>query len=181
MITLKSYIKMIEYLFTMTMIIFLNPVPPLLADIHGYLDADGYWRIKKADNRLEKYNEIINQVAERFEVESSLIIAIIKTESDFNHTAVSRKGAEGLMQIMPDTASMMKLEKPFNPEENIMAGTRYLRLLLERFNNDKTLALAAYNAGPETVEIYHGVPPFPETRNFIHKVLSYYEQYNRRH
>jgi soluble lytic murein transglycosylase-like protein len=175
----KTYLRKL-YLFTITAVIFFHSAPPLSADIHGYLDADGYWRFKNSDNKPEKYNGIINQVAEKFDVDPSLVTAVIRAESNFNHTAVSRKGAKGLMQIMPETASILNLREPFNPEENIMAGTRYLSLMLERFKENKTLALAAYNAGPETVEAYRGVPPFPETRNFVRKVLNYYKQYNRR-
>lgn len=81
------------------------------------------------------------------------------------------------MQLMPQTSSDMKVENPFNPEENIFGGTRYLSLLLDRFENNKMLALAAYNAGPETVETHQGIPPFPETKSFVRKVLDYYKQY----
>ena len=151
------------------------------ADIYGYMDADGYWCFDNSKDSYKKYNQIIIDAAEKFKVESSLIIAIIKAESDFNHTAVSSKGAKGLMQLMPETASKMNLEEPFSPKENIMAGTCYFRLLLERFNNDKKLALAAYNAGPEIVEAYNGVPPFPETRDFIIKVFNFYNQYSQGH
>lgn len=165
------------YIVTMAVTLFSVPLQ-VSADIYGYMDADGYWRF---DNPKDKYNQIIKDAADKFKVESSLIIAIIKAESDFNHTAVSSKGAKGLMQLMPETASKMNLEEPFSPKENIMAGTCYFSLLLERFNNDKKLALAAYNAGPEIVETYHGVPPFPETRDFIIKVFNYYKQYNRGH
>jgi soluble lytic murein transglycosylase len=113
-------------------------------------------------------------------VDPSLIKAVIKAESDFNKEAVSRKGAQGLMQLMPGTANAMKVQNPFNPEENIFGGTRYLSLMLERFKNNKRLALAAYNAGPEEVETHKGVPPFPETKSFIRKVLDYYKQYKSR-
>jgi soluble lytic murein transglycosylase-like protein len=166
-------------LLIVTAFIFFNSASPLSAGIHGHLDADGYWRFNNSENILDKYDEIIKQVSERFNVDRSLVIAVIKAESDFNYRAVSRKGAKGLMQIMPDTADLMKLEEPFNPEKNIMAGTRYLSLMLERFNENKTLALAAYNAGPETVDAYRGVPPFPETRNFVRKVLNYYKHYSK--
>jgi soluble lytic murein transglycosylase len=110
-------------------------------------------------------------------VEPSLIKAVIKAESDFDHRALSEKGAQGLMQLMPETAGDMKVEDPFNPEENIFGGSRYLSLMLERFGNDKRLALAAYNAGPERVEEFKGVPPFQETRSFVERVLYYYQQY----
>jgi len=114
----------------------------------------------------------------QYQVDCALIKAIIKAESDFDHRAVSKKGAQGLMQLMPDTADAMKVEDPFDPKENIFAGTRYFSLLLKKFKNDKTLALAAYNAGPEEVESRNGVPPFPETKNYVKKVLNYYRTYN---
>jgi soluble lytic murein transglycosylase-like protein len=82
-----------------------------------------------------------------------------------------------LMQLMPETANAMEVANPFSPEENIFGGTRYFSLLLDRFKNDKILALAAYNAGPEAVETYGGIPPFPETKSFVAKVLDYYEDY----
>ena len=112
-----------------------------------------------------------------FKIEPFLIKAVIKAESDFDNRAVSRKGAQGLMQLMPDTANDMKVNDPLSPEENIFGGTRYLSLLLERFKNNRRLALAAYNAGPETVEEYGGIPPFPETRTFVKRVLRYCKQY----
>jgi soluble lytic murein transglycosylase-like protein len=167
------------FLIIIGFIIIFFSASPLCADIHGYLDAEGNWCFSSSNNIPDQYNDIIKQVSERFNIDHSLVIAVIKAESDFNHMAVSRKGAKGLMQIMPSTASLMNLDEPFNPEENITAGTRYLCQMLERFNKNKKLALAAYNAGPEAVEAYHGVPPFPETQNFIRRVLKYYEKYRR--
>ena len=166
-------------LLIITAVVFFNSASPLSAEIHGHLDADGYWRFNNSDNIPHKYDVIIKQASERFNIDRSLVIAVIKAESDFNHSAVSRKGAKGLMQIMPATASLMNLKEPFNPEENIIAGTRYLSLMLERYHENKTLALAAFNAGPETVDAYRGVPPFPETRAFVRKVLNYYKHYSR--
>lgn len=165
------------------------------ADIYRYRDDKGVWHFtnvksdkryklflrtysKKPNQYIKKYEGIMKQAAGRFRVEFPLIKAVIKAESDFDHKAVSHKGAQGLMQLMPDTAQEMRVGDPFNPEENIFGGTRYLGLLLERFQNNKRLALAAYNAGPEVVEAYEGMPPYPETRTFVKRVLYYYDQYN---
>ena len=167
------------------------------ADIYRFKDEKGGWHFTnvKSDRRykvyirespsarsgtqyIRDYEYIITQASKRFKVEPSLIKAVIKAESDFDHRAVSNKGAQGLMQLMPRTADDMEVGDPLNPEENIFGGTRYLSLMLERFKDDKRLALAAYNAGPERVEEYKGVPPFSETTSFIEKVLFYYQQYN---
>ncbi len=118
------------------------------------------------------YSGYVKQAAAKYEIEPELIDAVIKTESNGNHRAVSSKGAMGLMQLMPSTAYDMNVVNPFNPEENIEGGTKYLRQLLEKFNGDLTLALAAYNAGPKTVERYRNVPPISETRQYVKKVIS---------
>lgn len=164
------------------------------ADIYRYRDENGVWHFtniktdkryklylrsskKKPTEYIKEYGSIIKQASERFRIDPSLIKAVIKAESDFNHKAVSHKGAQGLMQLMPRTADDMDVKNPFNPEENIFGGTRYLSLLLDRFNNNTRLALAAYNAGPESVEDYRGIPPFSETKSFVKKVLYYYNRY----
>ena len=168
--------------------------PLVKADIYRYKDEHGVWHFtnvqrdkkyklfmrtytKKPSRYIKDYGPIIEQAAKQFSVESSLIKAIIKAESDFNHEAKSKKGAQGLMQLMPQTADDMEVDDPFNPEENIFGGTRYFSMLLKRFNNNKKLAIAAYNAGPEHVEAHNGVPPFPETEAFITKVLKYFKQF----
>jgi len=164
------------------------------ADIYRYKDKDGVWHFtnikkdaryhlylrtskKSPSQYIKEYEGIIDQATTRFSVDPALVKAVIKAESDFDERAVSNKGAQGLMQLMPETAGSMEVANPFDAEENIFGGTRYLGLLLERFKNDKNLALAAYNAGPEAVEAYAGVPPFPETRSFVAKVLNYYKEY----
>jgi hypothetical protein len=123
-----------------------------------------------AENR--DYSAYVERAASKYEIEPELIRAVIKAESNGNHRAVSSKGAMGLMQLMPSTADDMNVVNPFNPEENIEGGTRYLRFLLEKFNGDLTLALAAYNAGPKTVEKYRTVPPISETKQYVKKILS---------
>lgn len=166
------------------------------ADIYRYQDEQGVWHFTniKSDTRyklfirtpdrdpteyIKEYEGLIQQASEKFGVDPFLIKAVIKAESDFDHQAVSRKGAQGLMQLMPETADGMEVGDPFNPSQNIFGGTRYLSLLLERYKNDKIMALAAYNAGPERVEEYQGIPPFTETKNFIERVLNYYEAYRK--
>lgn len=170
---------------------------PAQADIYRFRDERGVWHFSniKSDPRykiyirtydgskpvtqyLKDYDEIIQKASKRYGVDISLIKAVIKAESDFNQHAVSSKGAQGLMQLMPGTADAMDVEDPFDAKDNIHGGTRYLSLMLERFNKDMRLALAAYNAGPERVAEYRGVPPYQETRTFIDRVLSYYRQFD---
>ncbi|THB62929.1 MAG: lytic transglycosylase domain-containing protein [Desulfovibrio sp.] len=109
----------------------------------------------------------------RYSVDEELIYAVVEQESGFNVGAVSPKGAQGLMQIMPETQQMLGLNDPFNPERNIDAGVRYLRMMLDRFI-DVRLALAAYNAGPEAVEHHGGVPPYAETTQYVARIMIRY-------
>jgi hypothetical protein len=131
-------------------------------------------KISQKDSASTDYQDIVHQTASNYDIDPSLIKAVIQTESNWNDRAISRKGAIGLMQLMPATAVDMDVRNPFDPEENIEGGTKYLRYLLERFNGDLTLALAAYNAGPSTVERYGYVPPITETKQYVKKVLSLY-------
>jgi len=112
------------------------------------------------------------EIARRYRLSEHLVAAVIAVESDFNSRAVSRRGARGLMQLMPDTAAMLGVRDPFDSRQNVEAGARHLRDLLNRFSNDLPLALAAYNAGPQPVVGHGGVPPYPETREFVRRVMS---------
>ncbi|MGB3225231.1 MAG: lytic transglycosylase domain-containing protein [Desulforhopalus sp.] len=128
-------------------------------------------------NNSTRYDLEIRRVSKLYNVDPSLIKAIIHTESDFNDQAVSRSGAQGLMQLMPATARELSVINPFDPQENIDGGTRYFRSLLDIFNEDLVLSLAAYNAGPGRVTRTGGVPEIAETQHYIKKVLKRYKVY----
>ena len=125
------------------------------------------------------YGAIIYREARRNDLPPELVAAMVHTESDFRPKLVSNKSAQGLMQIVPDTARTLGIANPFDPEQNIAAGTKYFRYLLNRFD-DQRIALAAYNAGPTNVERFGGVPPFPETQSYIEKVNRRHSRYRQR-
>ena len=118
------------------------------------------------------YEQSISAHSERLGVAADLVRAVIQVESAFNPVAVSNKGAMGLMQLMPDTARELGVANPFNPDQNIRGGVTYLKQLLNRYDNNVELALAAYNAGVGNVEKYDGVPPFKETKNYVNKITK---------
>ena len=126
----------------------------------------------------QRFDGAIASAAERHGVDAQLVRAIIKVESDFNSRARSYKGAQGLMQLMPDTARLHNVANVYDPAENVDGGVRHLRLLLDQYSGDLQLTLAAYNAGVKAVEKYRGVPPFSETKEYIRRVLSYYSRYS---
>jgi len=128
---------------------------------------------------LAQYESLISKAAEKHGIEPSLIKAVIKAESNFNQRALSPKGAQGLMQLMPQTASTLQVADPFHPEHNIEGGTRYLKYLINLFQGDLSLALAAYNAGEKTVIRYGGIPPYRETREYVRRVLSVLNEYRQ--
>ncbi len=169
------------------------PVQPVQADIYQYIDRDGiihftnipssvkyrlFFRENKGNSessRLpDRYDHLLREASERYGVSFPLLKALIKVESNFNPKAVSRAGALGLMQIMPDNIREFNINDPFDPRENIMGGARYLKKMLQRFNGELALALAAYNAGPSTVERFRTIPPIKETENYVKKVLKNY-------
>jgi len=174
------------------------------ADIYRYEDDDGiihftdaptdrrfkvFMRDLKKDKQLRtklqfastvnpaEYDQIISACASKYGVKSSLIKAVIHAESGYNPNAVSRKGASGLMQLMPGTARSLKVSNSFDPKDNVEGGVKYLRFLLDTFHGDVSLAVAAYNAGLNKVARYGGIPPYNETRSYVNKVLSYMQSY----
>lgn len=167
---------------------------PALAEIYYRIDENGVARFTNApttpDYRLlqpgilpsasrltaASIDGLIEAFAAEHSIDAALIRAVIRAESNFNHRAVSRKGAQGLMQLMPATIGRLSVGDAFDPHENIGAGVRYLRQLLDQFQGDLRLALAAYNAGENAVLRYRGVPPYQETREYVKKVLSQYRR-----
>jgi len=170
-------------------------ISPVWADIYRSVDENGvihftnvptqpgytvYIRERGTDiqkSNVVVYDAYIREASEKHGVELELVKAIIKVESDFNPWAVSRKGAQGLMQIMPENCRRLELKNPFNPKENILAGTQLFRSLLDRFEGNIMMALAAYNAGAEMVDRHRGIPPFQETETYVEKVMHYYRRY----
>ena len=132
--------------------------------------------IVRADSG-EAYDDLIGELAHRYQVEPALVKAVIRAESDFDPQAVSRKGARGLMQLLPKTARRHGVSNIQDPRENIRGGVRFLRALLDRFGNDTKLAVAAYNAGGGAVQRFGGLPPYRETRRYVATVLRYRDRY----
>lgn len=135
--------------------------------------AAGWLRLPRGETR--PYMREIEAAAARYGVPERLVSAVIRAESGFNPRAVSRKGARGLMQLMPSTASTLGVRDSFDPRQNIDGGVRHLRMLLDRFSHNLPLALAAYNAGEAAVITHGGIPPYPETREYVNRVLRYYD------
>jgi hypothetical protein len=130
----------------------------------------------KAEAAKTPFHELIQAAAARYQVDADLISSVIASESNFDPRAISRRNARGLMQLLPKTATSLGVRNIFDPSENIDGGTRYLRDLLQRYNNDLALTLAAYNAGPDRVQQYGRVPPFSETLAYIRRVQRSYEK-----
>ena len=171
----------------------------LWADIYRYVDDDGviHFSNTQYDNKFELYlregvkdpppirggasagwmMEYAERCSKAHNLSPALVKAIIRAESNGNRYAVSRKGAKGMMQLMPFTSKRMKVNDPFDPVENIEGGVKYIKELLGTFRGNVVHAVAAYNAGPAAVQKYGGIPPYPETRIYVKRVLNFYEQY----
>lgn len=173
-------------------------IPAAMADIYVYIDREGtmHFTNTPTSNQYKvymhetfakpttsyhdaSYDDVIFEAAKRHGLSSSLIKALIHVESFFNPRAVSKKGAMGLMQIMPENLQALNISDPFDPWENIMGGARYLKSMLERFRGELPLALAAYNAGPTVVEYYRDIPPYPETEAYVKKVMRFFRHYKK--
>jgi soluble lytic murein transglycosylase-like protein len=129
-------------------------------------------------DELSAYDDLIVKTSDKYRVDAALVKAIIKAESNFNHRAVSPVGARGLMQLMPATAASLQVEDSFHPEKNIDGGVRYLRYLMNLFNGNLPLVLAAYNSGENTVLRYKNrIPPYQETQTYVRRVLGYFSRY----
>ena len=189
----KGILLFIGLLSGMMTILVLLPVPAA-AKIYYYVDEKGVMHFSNIPTSSkyqlypgfessaptfpsfypDRYDRIISIASKKYRVSVALIKAVILIESSFNPRAVSRSGARGLMQIMPMNFDMLDISNPNDPWQNIMGGTRYLRYLLNRFKGNVTLALAGYNAGPNAVDNYRGIPPYQETQKYVKKVIRHY-------
>ncbi|BBO90877.1 lytic transglycosylase domain-containing protein [Desulfosarcina ovata] len=171
-------------------------VRPAIADIYMYVDRNGVMHFTNAPTSSDykvyirerpkrkgrgmdsnRFDRFIDEAATLHGLDFPLLKAVIRAESAFDPKAVSKKGAMGLMQIMPENLDAFRVYDPFDPWQNIMGGARYLKSLLQRFDGQVPLALAAYNAGPQRVDAYQGIPPIRETEEYVKKVMRFFQLY----
>lgn len=146
--------------------------------MHRYVPATSFWNScnPAQQNALDPQ---IRWLCQRYGMDHNLVKAVIRAESAFDMQAVSPKGAIGLMQLMPGTSRDLGVMNPYDPYQNLDGGVRYLRMMMDRFNNNVAFALAAYNAGPEAVQRHGGIPPYEETQTYVRKVLEFYSRYRQ--
>jgi soluble lytic murein transglycosylase-like protein len=154
----------------------LRPANPALGLAAGGADAPGSGA--PAPVPPAQIDALVQQNASTWQVDPALLKAVIANESGFNANATSKVGAQGLMQLMPETAASLGVRDAYDPAQNVAGGARYLRGLLDRFGGDKRLAIAAYNAGPGAVEKYRDVPPYAETQSYVQNVLASFDKYS---
>ena len=135
--------------------------------------------LQNVKNNHDDINTIVGDAAVKYKLDPNLIKAVIQQESQFTQNAVSPKGAMGYMQLMPRTASLLKVNNAFDPQQNIMGGSEYLSMLMNKYKGDVAKTLAAYNAGPDAVDRAGGIPNIQETKDYVNKVLSHYYEYSR--
>jgi soluble lytic murein transglycosylase-like protein len=189
--------KKIVNIFAVFGLISIMGIPVSGGEIYKYVDEEGVIHFTDSPTKEEmvlyireapingsskrfdpdRFDAIILEASRETGLSFSLIKALIRVESNFNHQAVSHMGAKGLMQIMPKNMKDLDIKDPFDPYQNIMGGSRYLRQMLKRFDGQLVLALAAYNAGPTVVEKYNAVPPYKETRNYVDKIIRFIYTY----
>ena len=144
-------------------------------NLNRYQGATNNSRLDNITDRV-KINKLIDEYSQKYGLDSDFVKAVVKQESGFNEKATSKCGAMGLMQLMPGTAKALNVNDPYNARDNIEGGVKYLKGLMDRFGGDMKLALAAYNAGPNAVKKYNGVPPYNETQNYVKNIMSMYQR-----
>ena len=176
------------FYFAVTLMV-ISPLSSVSADIYKYVDANGVIHFTnvpttsnfalhaKQNGSRFTVQDMIRRYASHYKLEEALVRAVIKVESDYNPSAVSSAGAVGMMQLIPKTAKFLKVSDPLDPDQNIRGGSHYLRMMLDQFEGDLDLALAAYNAGPTAVRRHGGVPPYKETIRYLTKVKYYLDYY----
>ncbi len=144
-------------------------------NLNRYQGVTNNSRLDNITDRV-KINKLIDEYSQKYGLDSDFVKAVVKQESGFNEKATSKCGAMGLMQLMPGTAKALNVNDPYNARDNIEGGVKYLKGLMDRFGGDMKLALAAYNAGPNAVKKYNGVPPYNETQNYVKNIMSMYQR-----
>jgi soluble lytic murein transglycosylase-like protein len=198
----KMTSKIISFICLFPLSLWIASASSCWADIYKYTDPEGVIHITNVPTEhdvnyvlvmrekrvtfdlkgdIAPYDDLIAKASQKYHVDPALVKAVIKAESNFNHRAVSPVGAQGLMQLMPATAATLQVKDSFHPEKNIDGGVRYLRYLMNLFNGNLHLVLAAYNAGENAVMRHNNsIPPYRETRTYVKRVLNYLDDYSRR-